>query len=226
MSALLEGIRGVILDVDGTLLDSNFEHAAAWHRALKAHGIEIPTRRILPLIGMGGDHLLPELTGIEETSAHGREIKELRKKIFLTEYLPRIQPFPKVRELCQELLGRGIQLAVASSSSRADLERLLEKARISDLIERDVSADDAESSKPDPDVVIAALRKLRLPPGEVLMIGDTPYDIEAACQAGIRTIALLSGGRQYDELSLAWLVLKDPEELLIRIRYPELAEAA
>jgi HAD superfamily hydrolase (TIGR01509 family) len=217
-------VSGVILDIDGTLLDSNAQHAQAWSDALAEHGYDVDSGRIRPLIGMGGDKVLPELIGLSEESPTGQRISERRGEIFRTKYLPQVRPFPRVRDLVERLDREGHTIVVASSASKEDLRALLEKAGVRDLLAGETSSDDAERSKPDPDIVHAAMQKLGLPPERVVMIGDTPYDVEAAKRAGIRTIALRSGGCWSDTaLQGAAAIYGDPADLLAHLDESPLA---
>jgi len=207
--------RGVIFDVDGTLLDSNDAHAHAWVEALGEHGHRVDFDRVRPLIGIGGDKLLPTVAGIEEDSPEGRAVSRRRGEIFRTRYLPDLQAFPRVVELVHRLRHDGLHVAVASSASAEDLAALLDKAHVREWIEDTTSKDDAASPKPDPDIVHAALDRLRVPPDEAVMVGDTPYDVEAAAKAGVRAIALRSGGHWSDEdFTGAAAVYDDPADLL------------
>ena len=216
--------RGVILDVDGTLIDSNDAHARAWVDALAEQGHRVGFARVRPLIGMGGDKVLPELIGVSEESTEGRAISTRRGEIFRTRYLPTLRPFPCVRELVGRLEDAGDQIAVASSASQEDLGALLDKAGLRHLLHEATSKDDAERSKPDPDVVHAALERLAMPPQEVVMIGDTPYDVEAAARAGVPTIALRSGGGWTDaDFAGAAAIYDDPADLLAHLPESPLA---
>jgi HAD superfamily hydrolase (TIGR01509 family) len=207
--------RGVIFDVDGTLLDSNDAHAHAWVEALAERGHRVDFDRVRRLIGKGGDKLLPEVAGIPEDSPEGRAVSERRGEIFRTRYLPRLQAFPKVVELVHRLRHDGLHVTVASSASEKDLAALLDQAHVREWIEDTTSKDDAANSKPDPDIVHAALDRLRMPPDEAVMVGDTPYDVEAAAKAGVRAIALRSGGYWSDEdFKGATAVYDDPADLL------------
>jgi HAD superfamily hydrolase (TIGR01509 family) len=187
-------LRGVIFDVDGTLVDSNDLHARAWVEALGEAGHPVPFERVRRLIGMGGDKLLPAVTGVAAESEEGKAIADLRGAIFRERYLPNVRAFEGARDLVRTLKERGLHLAVASSAAEEELAPLLRAAGADDLIEKKTSGDDVERSKPDPDVVTAALRKLGCAPHEAVMIGDTPYDIEAARAAGVPCIAFRSGG--------------------------------
>lgn len=206
-------IEAVILDVDGTLIDSNDAHAASWVEALAIEGLSIPFERIRPLIGMGGDHLLPLVSDMTEASEFGKQISETRARIFRDRYLKTLRPFPKVRDLLTRFKDQGLGLVVASSSGDDLLEALLERAGVADLVVDSTSKDDAEASKPEPDIIIAALRKARKSARNILMLGDTPYDVKAASRAGVRTVALESGGWGRAHLSRAIAVYRDTAHL-------------
>ena len=216
-------VRGVIVDVDGTLINSNDAHARAWVQALAQFDIYVPFEEVRRLIGMGGDKLLPAIAHIEEDSRLGQKISERRGQIFSREHLPHLHAFPKTRELLTKIRHSGLALAVASSAKKEELEPFLRLANVLDLIEGATSSADAESSKPDPDIVQAALRKLELEPGRVLMIGDTPYDIEAARRAGMGTIAFRCGGRSDHDLAGALAIYDGPADLLARFDASPLA---
>jgi HAD superfamily hydrolase (TIGR01509 family) len=207
-------LRAVILDVDGTLVDSNDQHAQAWVDTLAEFGRPVEFAKVRRLIGMGGDKLLPEVTGISTDAPDGQRISKRRKEIFHQRYLASIVPFPKVRELLERMKAAGLRLVVATSAEQEQLEPLLRIAGVTDLLEDKTSSSDAENSKPDPDIVQAALRKLQVPPAEAVMLGDTPYDIEAAARAGIHTIALRSGGWNDEDLREAVAIYDDPADLL------------
>jgi phosphoglycolate phosphatase-like HAD superfamily hydrolase len=193
-------VKGVVLDVDGTLVDSNHQHACAWCAALEASGFAAPYATVRRLIGMGGDKLFPRMTGFAEDTPIGVETGTRRAEIFRSKYLPHLEPFAGTREMVKQWLDAGIAIAIASSADKRDLMDLLKIANVDDLIEQIASSEDAERSKPDPGIVKAAVDKLKVPRGHVLMVGDTPYDVEAAALAGIRTIAFRSGGWADEEL--------------------------
>ncbi|HJT76240.1 MAG TPA: HAD family hydrolase [Gemmataceae bacterium] len=207
-------VRGVILDVDGTLVVSNDAHARAWVEALAEHGVEVDYERVRRLIGMGGDKLLPKVSGIRADSPEGQAITRRRQTIFLERYLPHLRPTPGAPELLQFLRDRGFRLSVASSAKQDELKPLLEICGGERLIEDKTSSDDADRSKPDPDIVGAALKKLGLPKDEVLMLGDTPYDVEAARRAGLAILAVRCGGWGDTDLAGALAVYDDPADLL------------
>jgi HAD superfamily hydrolase (TIGR01509 family) len=212
----MKPIRGVLLDIDGTLLDSNDALARAWAEALAEFGIDVPFEKIRPLIGMGGDKLLPEVSGISEDTDEGKKISERRGELFKERYLPRLKPFPSTRELLQRMKEDGLKLVVASSAKKDELKSLLEIAGADGLIEEKTSSDDAENSKPDPDIVQAALESSGLSSDEVVMIGDTPYDVESASRAGVKVIGVRSGGWEDEGLAGAIAVYDDPADLLAR----------
>jgi HAD superfamily hydrolase (TIGR01509 family) len=206
--------RAVIFDVDGTLVDSNDAHARAWAEAMAESGWQVPVERIRPLIGMGGDKLLPRLTGIDAESVEGKAMTTRRGTIFRERYLPLLKPTRGAESLLEKLHGAGMQLVVASSATADELEDLLRAAGATQWIKTTTSSDDAERSKPDPDIVRAALDTINYQPEEAVMIGDTPYDITAAARAGIGTIALRSGGWSDGALINALAVYQDPQDLL------------
>lgn len=206
--------RAAIFDVDGTLVDSNDAHAQAWVNALAGHGRRVEFARVRPLIGMGGDKLLPEVAGISVDSPEGRAIDANRREIFLRDFLPRLQPTRGAKQLLEWLKDEGLTLVVASSAQDSELQKLLRVAGAEKFIESTTSSDDAERSKPDPDIVRAAIDRTGHPPAEVVMIGDTRYDIEAARRAGIDIIALRSGGSTDRDLDGAVAVYSDPADLL------------
>lgn len=214
MSDDADVLRGVILDMDGTLVDTNEVHAQTWVDALRAFGYEVTLEIVRPLIGLGGDKMLPRLTGQTQESDLGKRISHDRSERFEKIYLSSVKPFPKVRELLDRMRDEGHAVLIASSSKRDHLEALIEKAGIKDRIDGAVSASDVEQSKPDPDVIEAALAKLGLPASAAVMIGDTPYDIEAAARVDVRTIALRCGGWPAEGLTGAIAVYADPADLL------------
>lgn len=208
---------GVILDVDGTLVDSNDAHAKAWIAAMAEHGYRIPFESVRKLIGMGGDKLLPAAIGIEESTPVGKAIAELRGKIFLNEHMPKLFATPGAEELVQELKIRGFKLAVASSATSEELEPLLRRCGADRYVHAKTSSDDAENSKPDPDIIESAVAALDLSPLEAIMIGDTPYDVQAARKAGVGIIALRSGGWNDGHFDGAVAVYDHPGHLLREI---------
>jgi HAD superfamily hydrolase (TIGR01509 family) len=165
---------------------------------------------------MGGDKLMPAVAGIEEDTELGQQIATRRAEIFREIWIPRLQAFPSTRELVQRFAGDGFTLAVASSAKQDELRSLLDVAGVSDLIATRTSSDDAEESKPDPDIVQAALKRTGSAPEAAIMVGDTPYDVEAALRTGIRIVGLECGGWHRVDLHGAVEVYTDPADLLHR----------
>ena len=207
-------VEAVILDIDGTLLDSNDAHARAFAEAAERLGVAADYEQIRRLIGKGGDKLIPEAFGFEQDSEQGERLDELKGEIFRGEYLPRLVPTRGARELLERFKADGLTLVVATSAGKDDLKGLLERAGIGDLIEDSTSAGDVDESKPDPDVVQAALDASGASADQAVMIGDTPYDVEAARRAGVRIIGVRSGGWDDEDLDGALAVYDDPADLL------------
>jgi HAD superfamily hydrolase (TIGR01509 family) len=219
-------LRGALLDVDGTLLDSNDAHAASWADVFAEFGYDIRFDHVRPLVGMGGDKLVPILTGLDHESRKGKKLTDRKKSVFNEKYLPRLRPTRGARELLEQMVARGLTLVIATSAGGDEMRMLLERAGVADLIDDATSSGDVESSKPDPDVVGAALKKGKLRADQAVMIGDTPYDIAAAAKAGVPTIALRCGG-WWDDLSLggAVAIYADPAELLAQYDESPLSSA-
>ena len=207
-------IRGIILDIDGTLVDSNDAHAKAWVEALAEQGVKVLFDDVRKRIGMGGDKLLPEVAGISEDTPKGKAIGERRGEIFKAKYLPHLQAFPHTRDLLLHMHDDGLKLVVASSAKDDELKPLLKVAGAADLIEEKASSDDAEESKPDPDIIHAALDSSDFSADEAVMLGDTPYDLEAASKAGVRMIAFRSGGWEDAHFAGAIAIYDGPADLL------------
>ena len=207
-------VRGCLLDVDGTLIDSNDAHARSWVDVFRDAGFDIGFEQVRPLIGMGGDKLVRSLTGLDVEEGRGKELTQRRWETFRRDYLPTLRAFPGAHELVSRLRWEGLQVVIATSAKEEELEGLLEQAGLSELIERKTTSDDAERSKPDPDIVRAALQHGQLDAGEAVLLGDTPYDIEAAARSGVKTIAFRCGGWWTDEeLSGAVAICDGPAEL-------------
>lgn len=216
--------KTILLDVDGTLIDSNDAHARSWIEALEEAGFEPKYPAIRKKIGMGGDHLLPRVTGIDIDEEEGQQISDRRGEIFRSKYLPKLHAFRGTRELLERLQAEGYQLVIATSAPKEDLEGLLRQAGIDDLKIPYATAGDDKSSKPDPDIVQAALKKVGAKPHEAFMLGDTPYDITAAEKAGVRTIAFCCGGWNKDDLKGAVAVYEGPWDLLAHLEESPLSE--
>jgi HAD superfamily hydrolase (TIGR01509 family) len=210
-------IRAVFFDIDGTLLDSNDAHAHAWLDALRGHGRDVPFDLVRSKIGMGGDKLLKALADIDDESIEGKSINERRVAIFKAHYLPDLGPLPGARALVDRLRSRGLTCVTVTSANSAELSDLLREAAVADLMDEIVTSDDVDRSKPDPDVVHAALEKVKLEPDEVIMIGDTPYDVIAATRAGVPIIAMRSGGWKDSDLRGAIAIYDSPADLVANL---------
>jgi HAD superfamily hydrolase (TIGR01549 family) len=210
-------VKVALVDIDGTLLDSNHAHALAWVEVLRRHGHEQPYDKLRTAIGKGGDKVLGELVGIDDEGEEGQRISKERREIFAKEHLPSLQPTHGARALLERLQAENIRVVIATSAGGDELKGLLRQAGVEDLIDTAASSSDAEQSKPDPDIVTAALKKAGVEATEAVMLGDTPYDIQAARAAGVGTIALRSGG-WWDDAALegALAIYTDPAELLER----------
>ena len=207
-------LRGVIFDIDGTLVDSNEAHARSWVDTLHEIDYDVPFDVLWPMIGMGGDKVLPSAAGIESDSPLGKSLSKRRWEIFERDYLPHLKPMPGSRELVARMKNDGLSLVVASSAGGNELGALMEAANVADLMEKRTSSSDAEDSKPDPDIVQAAVRKSGLDPAELIMLGDTPYDVQASIGANVKLVGLLCGGWTMLELSGATAIYDDPADLL------------
>jgi HAD superfamily hydrolase (TIGR01509 family) len=224
-------LRGVILDVDGTLVLSNDAHAQAWVEVFAEFGYQIRFEEVRRLIGMGGDQIIPRFApGLSDKEGKGKEIADRRKKLVIEKFGSNLKPANGARQLISKLRSEGLRLMLASSAKAQELSVLLKAAQVDDLLNQDEEAttsSDAESSKPEPDIVEAALSKLDLPPQEVLMLGDTPYDIESAKKAGVGVIAFRCGGFDDTQLKDAIAIYDDPADLLAQYdRSPLAGEAA
>ena len=208
-------LRGMLVDIDGTLIGSNDAHTRAWLTALRQHGHEFPFERVRPLIGKGGDKLLLELLGLPDQSALAKAISQARAQAFLSNELHALVPTAGARELLLRISAAGLKVVVATSAQEGETKALLRQAGVDDLIDHAANSSDANGSKPDPDIVQSALKKASLRPSEAIMLGDTPYDIEAATKAGVGSIAVRCGGWWNDDaFKGALAIYNDPADLL------------
>ena len=209
-------IKAVLCDIDGTLVESNWLHAAAWRDAFQVADLTVDLEEIRRQIGKGGDELIPVFVPWWKRDAVKKPLEVYRKHLFLTEYLKQVKPFPAVRELFLRMKEQGIRISLSSSADQEQLQAYKKIANIEDLVEESTSADDADRSKPHPDIFQATLKKLKLRPSEVLALGDTPYDAEAAGKAGIWTVGVTTGGWSKGDLMFAGCiqVYKDVAEIL------------
>ena len=203
----------IIFDVDGTLVDSNYQHTLAWYRALRRSGITVPIWRIHRTIGMGGDKLIAEVAGPSAENARGAEIRAAWEEEFEL-LIDEIQPLPGAHELLVETKRRGFQIVLASSGKAAHVERSLDLIDARGLADAWTTSEDASDSKPAPDLVDTALKKVSRSSG--VMIGDSTWDVIAAGRLDVKTIALLTGGSSRAELSEAGAiaVFDSPQDLL------------
>ena len=190
-------VEAALLDVDGTLIDSNYQHALAWYRAFRRHDILLPVWRIHRAIGMGGDQLVPALVGEQVDKEKGDAIRETRDSVY-EQLMPEVEALQGAHELIEELDGRGLSVVLASSSPEDELVHYLELLDARELVDAWTTNEDVEATKPAPDLVQAALEKVGTE--SAVLVGDTRWDIEAAGKAGIEAIAVVTGGWSEQEL--------------------------
>lgn len=197
-------IKAVIFDIDGTLVDSVDLHARAWQEAFAKFGKAVSFEEVRSQIGKGGDQLLPVFLSREEQDSFGEKLEKYRGELFKSKYFSQVKPFPRVRELFQRVKADGKQIALASSAKEDEIETYKKIAHIEDLVEEQASSDDAEKSKPHPDIFEATLERLHdVGTQEAVVVGDSPYDAIAATKAGMASIGLLSGGFPESDLRRA-----------------------
>jgi HAD superfamily hydrolase (TIGR01509 family) len=187
----------VILDIDGTLVDTNYQHAIAWYQAFRQHDVHLPVWRIHRHIGMGGDQLVRALAGEEVDADVGDDIRAAESALYLA-MIETTEPLEGARELIVDLREQGRQVMLASSAKAREVDHYLELLDARELVDGWTTSADVEKTKPEPDLVLAALDKLGT--REAVMVGDTPWDVEAARGAGIETITVLTGGFSEQEL--------------------------
>ncbi|MEA2411930.1 MAG: hypothetical protein QOC77_2491 [Thermoleophilaceae bacterium] len=186
-----------ILDIDGTLVDTNYQHAIAWYRAFRQHGIVLPLWKIHTHIGMGGDQLVSSLTSEAVDEEVGDEIRSAEKALYMA-LIDEVQPVEEAREFIADLKKRGHTVVLASSAKADEVEHYLDLLDARELADDWTTSADVESTKPQPDLVNAALSKAG--GGDAVMVGDTPWDIKAAAAADVPTIAVITGGFSRAEL--------------------------
>jgi HAD superfamily hydrolase (TIGR01549 family) len=220
-------LKAVIFDIDGTLIDSVDYHAQAWQEAFAHFGKQIPFEDVRRQIGKGGDQLMPVFLSEAELEEIGQELEKWRGEHYKAVYMPKVIAFPRVRELFERIRQDGPKIAFASSAKGDELEHYIELTGAGPYLEGSTSADDVEKSKPHPDIFEAALSKVQVEASEAIVIGDTPYDAEAAGKAGIRTIGVLCGGFPEEDLRTAGCVAvyKNPTDLLENYGESPLAQA-
>ena len=211
--------EAAIFDIDGTLVDSVDFHAETWRQVFENHGRHVTFEEIRAQIGKGGDQLMPVFLSAREVEKLGEKMEAERGKLFKKEFMPKVKPFPGVRALFERMKQGGLKIALATSAKKDELEHYSKLLEIEDLIEAGVSTDDAENSKPHPDIFQAAVKKLGgIPTERTLAVGDTPYDAEAAGKIGIRTVGFRCGGFSPEDLEKAGAIAlyQDSEDLLRR----------
>jgi HAD superfamily hydrolase (TIGR01549 family) len=186
-----------ILDIDGTLVDSNYFHAVAWYRALRAHDHTLPMWRIHRAIGMGGDQMIAALLGDEVEEREGDDIRDAEKERYF-ELIEEVQPLAGARDLIEDLKRGGSRVVLASSAKPDEVDHYLDLLDARELADAWTTSGDVEQTKPAPDLVNSALEKVG--GGPAVMVGDSVYDCEAAGNAGVETIAVLTGGFSDSEL--------------------------
>jgi HAD superfamily hydrolase (TIGR01549 family) len=189
-------VPAVLVDVDGTLIDSNYHHAMAWYRAFREHDIKLPVWRIHRHIGMGGDQLVPALVPGIDDDLH-EAVEKTRGEIY-AELIDEVQAFEEAHELIADLKARDVTVVLASSSPQDELDHYLDLLDARELLDAWTTKDDVDATKPDPDLVVAALEKAGT--DDAVMVGDTGWDVKAARRAGLETICLLTGGWSRGEL--------------------------
>jgi HAD superfamily hydrolase (TIGR01509 family) len=193
-----------ILDIDGTLVDTNYQHAIAWYRAFRAQDLILPIWRIHRHIGMGGDQLVPALAGDRFEEQHGDEVREAEKNLY-GELIDEVEPMDGARELILKIRESDRQVVLASSAKQDEVDHYLELLDAGDIVDGWTTSADVEATKPEPDLVHAALEKAGAQDG--IMVGDTPWDVKAAKRAGIETLAVLTGGFSAAELQDAGAIV-------------------
>jgi len=197
-------VKAVIFDIDGTLVDSVDLHARAWQEAFAHFGKTIEYDAVRSQIGKGGDQLIPVFLSKEEEERFGKDLDDYRGKLFKSKYLSQVKAFPQVRELVQRVKDDGKQVALASSAKEDEVQIYKRIANIEDLIQKQTSSDDAEKSKPHPDIFEAVLQRMHdVRAEEAVAVGDSPYDAIAAKKLNMPSIGVLSGGFPKEELRVA-----------------------
>jgi HAD superfamily hydrolase (TIGR01549 family) len=206
-----------ILDIDGTLVDTNYHHAIAWFRAFRQHGEVLPIWRIHRHIGMGGDQLVASLCGKEVEDEKGDDIRATEKSLYMA-LIDEVEPLAGARELIVDLKERGHAVVLASSAKPEEVDHYLDLLDARDIVDAWTDSGDVEATKPEPDLVHAAIDKAG--GGDAVMVGDSTWDCEAAGRAGIPTVAVLTGGFSEAELREAGAVavFNSIDELRERVR--------
>ena len=197
--------RTAILDIDGTLVDTNYQHAVAWYRAFRQNEIVLPVWRIHRHIGMGGDQLISALTDDETEDEKGDEIRAAEQALYMA-MIEEVEPMDGARDLIARLKDAGWSVVLASSAKEDEVEHYLDLLDARELADDWTTSADVEATKPAPDLVQAAIDKAGAGPDDAVMLGDTPWDCEAAGRAGVETVTLMTGGFSEQELREAGAV--------------------
>lgn len=210
-------MRGILFDVDGTLIDSNDIHAECWIEAFAHFGKKLEWDVVFHQIGKGGDLLVPDLLNAKEMQRFGRKVQKYRGDLFKRKYMQRIEPFPRMRECLRSLRERGLRLALASSSNPDEVEYYTQLLGVGELLSGTTSKKDAKFSKPSPEIFEAARQRTRTGRERTLIVGDTPYDILAAHRSAMAIAAVRSGGFERSLLEKAEFLFAGVEELVEKI---------
>jgi phosphoglycolate phosphatase-like HAD superfamily hydrolase len=189
-----------VLDVDGTLVDTNYHHAIAWYRAFREHGLTLPVWRIHRHIGMGGDQLVGAVAGQRVEDRQGDSIRAAETALYAN-LIGEVEPFADARRLLELLGDRGHRLVLASSGKRDEVDHYLDLLDARGLVEAWTTSADVDQTKPDPDLVVTAVEKVG--GGEAVLVGDSTWDCEAAARADVPSVAVLTGGFSEQELRKA-----------------------
>ena len=209
-------IEAVIFDVDGTLVDSVDLHAECWKQAFHKFGRPVPFDQVRRLIGKGGDQLIPSILSAEDQKKFGEQLDEYRSKLWKEQFASKVRPFAQVKELFTALKERGLKLALGSSAKSEELQTYEKLLGVEKLVDVRTTSDDADQSKPEPDIFEAVMKKLTANKADTRVVGDTPYDVRAANRADLKTVGLLCGGFPEEELKAAGAIaiFRDPSDLL------------
>jgi len=206
-------LQALLLDIDGTLVDSNDKHADCWVEAFAHFGKDADWKLIRQQIGKGGDLLVPDTLNAREMRKFGEKLQEYRGELWKKSYMKSVQPFPGVVESIRSLAARGLRLAFASSSNPDEVGYYVELLGVGDLLEGTTSKEDAQFSKPSPEIFQAALDRVKSDPERTVAVGDTPYDILAAHRIPLPVVALRCGGFAEELLAKAEFVFDDLNEM-------------
>jgi membrane protein len=208
-------LKAILFDIDGTLVDSNDYHVLAWDEAFRAAGYSFDRQTLHDQIGKGADNYVPALLP-DASPDEAERLGDAHGPIYKQRYLPLVKPFPGARDLLARCRDVGLKVVLASSAAGEELRHYVELLDIGDILDATTSADDVGCSKPCPDIFDTARQKAGVAPDEALVVGDTPYDIEAAAKAGMKAIGVRSGKFSDESLSGAVAIFDDVAEILDR----------